>query len=202
MTSGNLIALEGIDGSGKTTAKEALKDRYDGDQVVFTTEPTKTWYGEAVQRSANDDEADELAELFLFAADHAAHLGDVILPELRDGKTVITDRYVDSRLAYQAVMLEDRFGGTDESLRFVKEIHEPWTVYPDATVYLDISAETGADRYAGSNKMERKEFLTNVREVYQQLAKREERFQTISGEQEASSVLEEIVEVTDPLVRD
>ena len=55
-----LITLEGIDGSGKTTVWEALSDRYP--EAVFTHEPTDTWYGDAVNRAIDDDDADPLAE--------------------------------------------------------------------------------------------------------------------------------------------
>ena len=92
-----LITLEGLDGSGKTTAWEHLRDRYT--EYCFTREPTHSWYGDAVSRSLNNDNADPLAELFLFMADHADHLHRRIIPALNQGKTVISDRYSDSRIA-------------------------------------------------------------------------------------------------------
>ena len=63
-----LITLEGIDGSGKTTVAEALQDSLPEAETVFTREPTDSWYGEAVARSIGDDEADPVAELFLYTA--------------------------------------------------------------------------------------------------------------------------------------
>ncbi|MFT4885297.1 MAG: dTMP kinase, partial [Natronomonas sp.] len=68
-----LITLEGLDGSGKSTVAEALQDVLPEAETVFTREPTESWYGEAVNRSIDDDEADPLAELFLYTADHADH---------------------------------------------------------------------------------------------------------------------------------
>ncbi len=96
-----LVTLEGLDGSGKTTVWESLQDRFS--DAVFTREPTDdSWYGDAVYRSIEDDDADPLAELFLYTADHAAHLSRVIEPALERGDLVISDRYSDSRFAYQA----------------------------------------------------------------------------------------------------
>ena len=92
-----LITLEGIDGSGKTTVAEALQDTLP--EAMFTREPTDSWYGEAVERSIRDDGADPLAELFLYAADHADHLSRVVRPALDSGKLVVSDRYSDSRYA-------------------------------------------------------------------------------------------------------
>src|SRR6056297_435606 len=99
-----LITLEGIDGSGKTTVWEALQAEFP--DATFTSEPTDSWYGEAVYRSIGDDDADPLAELFLYTADHADHLSRVIEPALERGDLVISDRYSDSRFAYQGATLE------------------------------------------------------------------------------------------------
>ncbi|MFW6435577.1 MAG: dTMP kinase, partial [Halovenus sp.] len=77
-----LVTLEGIDGSGKTSAWEALRETDLGVETTFTREPTDSWYGEAVARSIGDDDADPLAELFLYTADHADHLSSVVRPAL------------------------------------------------------------------------------------------------------------------------
>ena len=88
-----LITLEGIDGGGKTTVLEALERALPADRTVFTREPTDSWYGEAVNRSISADDADPLAELFLYTADHADHLSRVVRPALDRGKVVVSDRY-------------------------------------------------------------------------------------------------------------
>jgi len=133
-----LITLEGIDGSGKSSVWEALGAAYP--DATLTREPTNTWYGDAVSRSVRDPEADPLAELFLYTADHAAHLAATVRPALAAGDLVVSDRYSDSRYAYQAASLS---GVLDDPLAFVKRIHEPWTRPPDATLYLDVDPETG-----------------------------------------------------------
>ena len=73
-----LVTLEGLDGSGKSSAIDHLAE-CDAvpEDAVFTREPTASWYGEAVERSIADDDADSLAECFLYTADHADHLARV-----------------------------------------------------------------------------------------------------------------------------
>ncbi len=133
--SGKLITLEGIDGSGKSTALERLKAHPSMSSVVFTREPTNDWIGEAVERAIHSD-TDHLAELFLFTADHAEHISKVIQPALGNGKTVISDRYSDSRYAYQGVTLSDKF---DDPIKWIQSIHNGWTVVPDMTILLTLT---------------------------------------------------------------
>ena len=173
-----LITLEGIDGSGKTTVREALADALP-EETVFTREPTDSWYGEAVARSIEDDDADPLAELFLYTADHADHLSRVVRPALEAGKVVVSDRYSDSRYAYQGATLE---GVVRRPVEYVRGVHEPFTRAPDATLYLDVPAETGAERAGATNKFEAADYLRRVRENYERLIEAEpERFVRIDA---------------------
>ncbi|MHB9288078.1 dTMP kinase [Halobacteriales archaeon Cl-PHB] len=160
-----LVTLEGLDGSGKSTVVQALRED-DAIAATFTREPTDSWYGEAVQRSIDDDDADPLAELFLYTADHAAHLSRVVRPALDRGELVISDRYSDSRYAYQGATLD---GNVPEPMAFVQRIHEPWTRPPDATVYLDVDPETAAKRSGATNKFETADYLADVRANYERL---------------------------------
>ena len=166
-----LITLEGLDGSGKTTACEALRDVHP--DATFTREPTESWYGDAVRRSLGDDDADPLAELFLFTADHADHLSRVVRPALADGGLVISDRYVDSRYAYQAASLADAGVDIERPLEYVRGIHQAFTRPPDATIYLDVDPETAAARAGAADKFERAAFLSEVRSNYERLASAE-----------------------------
>ena len=166
-----LITLEGLDGSGKTTAWEALDDVYP--DATFTREPTDSWYGDAVYRSLGDDDADPLAELFLYTADHADHLSRVVRPALADGNLVVSDRYVDSRYAYQAASLADAGVGIERPLEYVRGIHQAFTEPPDVTLYFDVDPETGAARAGATNKFERASFLADVRENYERLIEAE-----------------------------
>ncbi|MGQ4557438.1 dTMP kinase [Halobellus sp. GM3] len=188
-----LLTLEGLDGSGKSTVWEALRDRYP--DVVFTREPTDSWYGDAVARSMGDGDADPLAELFLFTADHADHLSRVIRPALSEGSVVVSDRYTDSRFAYQAASLADSYlaGGRDP-LEYIQEIHDAFTHPPDATVYLDVDPETAADRAGATNKFEHAAYLERVRENYERLIDRDpDRFVRV----DATRPLPDVVEVVE-----
>ncbi|PSQ04137.1 dTMP kinase [Halobacteriales archaeon QS_4_69_31] len=166
-----LLTFEGLDGSGKTSALSRLRD---SDAVpadaVFTREPTETWYGEAVQRSIDDPGADALAECFLYTADHAAHLAETVRPALADDRAVVSDRYADSRFAYQGATLATHpHLDVADPLDYVREVHDPWTRPPDTTVYLDVDPETGARRAGTTNKLETVEFLERVDENYERL---------------------------------
>ena len=182
-----LVTLEGLDGSGKTSCWEMLRS---GDVVpdgtTFTREPTDSWYGDAVERSIADDDADPLAELFLYTADHAAHLTDTVRPTLDAGGVVISDRYSDSRYAYQGATLD---GVVPDPMEFVQRGHQPWTRPPDATIYLAVDPETAAERSGATNKFEAADYLADVRENYRRLIDAErERFVEIDATQSQEAV--------------
>jgi len=186
-----LVTLEGLDGAGKTTCGAALDEQLDA-AVTLTREPTDSWYGEAVRRSVGDREADPLAELFLYTADHAAHLARTVRPALRRGEVVVSDRYSDSRYAYQGATLADRF---DDALGFVRSVHQPWTRPPDATVYLDVDPETAAERAGATDKFETADYLRAVRENYERLIDADpERFHRVDATRDEAAVREEVVE--------
>lgn len=186
-----LLTLEGIDGSGKTTVWEGLRHSGVIDRpATFTREPTDSWYGEAVDRSITDPDADPLAELLLYTADHAAHLSRTVGPALDAGELVICDRYSDSRYAYQAVSLK---GAIDRPLEYIRSVHEPWTRKPDATIYFDVDPEVGTKRSAGANKFERVDFLADVREEYERLLDVEpDRFVRIDAARPPGDVLDAV----------
>jgi dTMP kinase len=190
-----LLTLEGLDGSGKTTVWRALRDRYP--DAAFTREPTDSWYGEAVARSIAADDADPLAELFLYTADHADHLSRVIRPALAEGSFVVSDRYSDSRIAYQAATLADHL---DDPFAYVRDLHEPFSRPPDATLYLDVDPETAAERSGGTNKFERADYLRAVRENYDRLVSADpERFVRIDATQSEAAVLDEALAAVERL---
>ena len=193
-----LVTLEGLDGSGKSSCIDALKTADFLPETTFTREPTDSWYGEAVNRSINDDEADSLAELFLYTADHADHLSRVVRPALDRGELVISDRYSDSRYAYQGATLADRF---DDALGFVRAVHEPWTRPPDVTIYLDIDPETGATRSGATNKFETASYLETVSNNYERLIEAErERFVRVDATQSISDVTAVVLDIVDSLL--
>lgn len=188
-----LVTVEGVDGAGKSTVVELMKDEVD---AFFTREPTGSWLGDAVRRSINDDESVPLADLFLFVADHADHVERVIEPKLADGELVVCDRYIDSRYAYQGATLSERDEEVfDDALEWVRGLHEGWTVVPDLTLLLDVPPEDAVERLNRETmKFERAEFLREVRENYMRLVEREDRFVVIDATQEIDEVVERCVE--------
>lgn len=190
-----LITLEGIDGAGKTTVWEALRDSVD---AVFTKEPTDSWYGECVRQSLTDEDADPLAELFLYTADHADHLARVIRPALDRGELVISDRYADSRYAYQGASLD---GVIPRPLEYVQDVHQPFTRPPDATIYLDIPPQKGAERAGANDKFEQTDHLETVRENYERLIDDEpDRFVRIDADRPAEAVIDDVEQTIERLV--
>ncbi|THE66800.1 dTMP kinase [Salinadaptatus halalkaliphilus] len=191
-----LVTLEGLDGSGKTTVWGALQESYP--DATFTREPTDdSWYGEAVYRSIEDADADPLAELFLYTADHADHLSRVIEPAIGRGDLVISDRYSDSRFAYQGATLaaSDRLA-LEDPLEYVVDVHEPFSIEPDLTIYLDVEPETGAERAGATNKFEHADYLAAVRDNYERLLERDpDRFARIDANREPAAVLEAVKDV-------
>ena len=196
-----LITLEGLDGSGKTTVWEALRERYP--DATFTREPTDSWYGEAVDRSIAADDADPLAELFLLTADHANHLSETVRPALDDGDLVVSDRYSDSRFAYQAATLDASGVALDgvDPLEYIKRVHEPFSRPPDATVYLDLDARAAAERAGRTNKFERDGYLAAVGENYERLIDAEpDRFVRVDATRSPADVTARVAEVVSDLV--
>jgi dTMP kinase len=166
---GKLITLEGIDGSGKSTIAKSLASNPDFSDFVFTREPTGSWIGEAVNRAIHAD-TDHLAELFLFAADHAEHISKLILPSLESGRNVISDRYSASRYAYQGMTLQGRF---KDPLQWIQDIHKEWTIVPDLTILFDIDPMAAVARCGtrgDKTKFEKVSFLEGVRKNYLRLA--------------------------------
>ena len=183
-----LITLEGLDGSGKTTVWEALHDVYP--DAVFTREPTDSWYGDAVYRSIGNEEADPLAELFLYTADHADHLANTIQPALNEGHLVVSDRYSDSRFAYQAATLAASDAEVARPMEYIRGIHSAFSRPPDATIYLDLDAQTAADRSGRTNKLEQDGYLSAVQDNYERLLEAEpERFVRVDATRSPEDVI-------------
>src|SRR2546428_245013 len=119
---GRFITFEGIDGSGKTTIVHRIEPEFRkrGYTVVLTSEPTRTWLGDAVRKSYEDD-VGPVAETFLFLADRARHT-DEIRTWLRAGAIVVSDRYADSTYAYQGARLE---GIVKDPIRWLQRVSAP-----------------------------------------------------------------------------
>jgi dTMP kinase len=145
-----LVTLEGIDGSGKSTLHLALQELLADIDPVFTREPGATWVGESVRR-AIAEQIDPVTEATLFVADHAAHLAKIIRPALAEGKLVISDRYSDSRYAYQAVTLTGVISNPEKWLR---AMHNGWSIVPDKTFLCILPVEEALARLKPQNERE------------------------------------------------
>ena len=165
-----LITLEGIDGTGKSTLAAALPELLRDLDPVVTKEPGATWVGDSVRR-AIAEERDPITEALLFVADHAAHLATVVRPALANGRLVISDRYSDSRYAYQQVTLD---GIVDDPLTWLRDLHNGWTIVPDATFLFVMPVDAALERLSAKNgreHFERRDVLSKVQENYLCLAR-------------------------------
>jgi dTMP kinase len=184
-----LITIEGIDGSGKSTLISALREELHGLEPIFTCEPGSTWIGDQVRRGIAE-QIDPIAEALLFVADHAAHLAAVIRPGLAAGRLIISDRYSDSRYAYQAVTLE---GALPDPMGWLKRVHEGWTIRPDRTYLLVIPVDEAMARLRNNTSLEhfeRAEVLEKVQAYYIALAKEDpSRFVVIDALKEKEEIV-------------
>jgi dTMP kinase len=197
---GSFVTFEGIDGSGKTSVarKTAARLRRRGLPIVLTTEPTKTWLGDAVKRSYREP-VSNFTEAFLFMADRATHTTR-IEELLRKGTLVISDRYCDSTYAYQAARLK---GMVKDPMNWLKRISEPFVIEPDLTILLDIEPRSGLRRIAARKKkvhFENEPFLRQVRRNYLALAG-ERRFVVLDASRSLDEVVEDSVDVISSRLR-
>ena len=167
-----LVTLEGIDGSGKSTLHAALQELLADCGPVFTREPGATWVGDAVRRAVAE-QIDPVTEATLFVADHAAHLATVVRPALMEGKLVISDRYSDSRYAYQSVTLQ---GIIPEPERWLRAMHNGWSIVPDRTFLCVLPVDEAIGRLKPDSErehFEKRETLEKVQNNYLTYARME-----------------------------
>ena len=198
---GVFIVFEGGDGAGKSTQSRLLADELAKRNInyLLTREPGGTDVGNALRKILLDPETgaiDGRTEALVYAADKAEHVASVILPELAKGTVVISDRYVDSSLAYQGA-------GRDldmEQLEFVLR----WAtagVHPNLTVLLDVYPESGLARFDERDRMEAEslEFHLRVREHFLEIAERDpEHYLIIDGKLQISDIAAQVWERVEP----
>ncbi|WP_025272714.1 dTMP kinase [Haloglycomyces albus] len=175
---GVFIVFEGGEGSGKTTQvlKLVAWFKQSGYDVVHTREPGGTQLGSRIRSlildAKNSDAPSDRAEALLYAADRAHHVNTVIKPALAEGKVVISDRYLDSSIAYQGA---GRGLGADDIAGLSKWATDGLT--PDLTILLDVDPAVGVARAKGDSTGDRIEqetvdFHTTVRESFLALARK------------------------------
>lgn len=123
-----LIATEGLDGAGKSTVRDRLIDHFSEENVLTTTEPyDDEWLGQRVRDAISDDSTHPLSVFLIFMADHVYHYENVVKPALQEGNVVISDRYIDSRYAYQGYAIDEFIEGN--TLNYIRKLQESeWDV--------------------------------------------------------------------------
>ena len=162
---GLFITFEGVEGAGKTTQIKLLKAALEtrSHEVHLTREPGGDAVSETVRHLVLHNEVGARAELLLFLASRANNVEAVIQPALRDGKTVICDRFIDSSVAYQGC---GRRLGRETVVEFNRFATSD--LIPDITFLLDIDPLDGLARQKDRNRMESEaiEFHNRVREGF------------------------------------
>ena len=192
------ITLEGIDASGKSTQIRYLErnlKQLGANHVIVTQEPGGTVVGKEISHLVLKRKELDIfpsTEVFLFAADRSQHVMQIVKPALAEGKFVISDRYVDSSLAFQ--------GAAGMQTEFIQAVNQFAIsgVKPDLTIWLDIPVEVTLERLdlrGESDRLESKGvgYLTRVRELYQNMAEMEPyRFVRIDGTQKPEVIAKQI----------
>ena len=206
------ITFEGIEGCGKSTQVDRLAKRLDklSIPVVVTLEPGATSVGREIRRlllDSRNSNMSSLAELFLYEADRAQHIQEVIAPALRDKKWVLCDRYFDATTAYQGY-------ARGQDLSFVEELNDraSFGIKPDITFLIDCPVELGIKRalkrnhlmdQEGQDRFEREnlEFHDSVRKAYLHMAEKENmRFFVIDGTLPEDGIEEAVFKILRPYI--
>lgn len=198
---GFFITFEGIEGSGKSTQIKLLTEKLKtlDYEVVFTKEPGGTEIGEKIRKILLDPihhQMDDRAEILLYAADRAQHVVETVIPAVENDKIVISDRYIDSNIAYQG-------HGRGLDLKMVRKINE-WVIrdyWPDLTFLLDLDVKEGLRRARDltpdktGDRLEREviDFHENVRRAYLEMAEKYDRFKVVDASRDSDIVHQDIL---------
>jgi len=166
------VVFEGGEGAGKTTqiARLSAALTASGHAVITTREPGGSGVGQAIRALLLDPQTGSLAprtEALLYAADRAEHVASVIRPALELGTVVISDRYIDSSLAYQGAGRSLPLDDVALISRWASE-----GLVPDLTIVLDVDPRVGLSRFAGADRLEAEslDFHDRVRQGFLDLA--------------------------------
>jgi dTMP kinase len=203
------ITFEGGDGTGKTTQISAAENylRQRGKICLTTREPGGTALGKLVRKvllEAGETDIAAPTELFLYLADRAQHVKQVVVPALAEGKVVLCDRFTDSTLAYQGY-------GRGIDLDWLRRLNDTASggLRPHLTLLFDCPVQAGLVRAAGrqdcadqprEDRFEREEleFHQKVRSGFLELAGREpNRFRVIDASRSLADVAEQVRQILD-----
>lgn len=197
MNKGLFIALEGGEATGKTTTAKALKERLEneGFEVVITREPGGIPSAEAIRNNIMDYHVDAKTEVLLYLAARREHLVSKVIPALKEGKVVITDRFYLSSLVYQGYA---RGLGIDT----VRELnHFVCDIYPDLNIVIDIPVEVSMARKQHVEDINRLDlegeaFHQKVEDAYKMLCKEnKDPIIVIDGVQPIDEMIENVYQV-------
>jgi dTMP kinase len=204
-TTGVFVCFEGGEGAGKSTQARALATTLEerGFHTLLTFEPGDTPVGKEVRRIVLDPATGELSdrtEVLLYAADKAEHVDTVVLPALARGEVVITDRYVDSTLAYQGAgrTLAADEGEVEHVARWATR-----DLRPHLTVVLDLEPEHGFGRFAERDRIEGEspEFHRRVRAAFVEMASADpDHYLVIDAGRSAAEIADEVLARVEPLL--
>jgi len=207
MTTGQLLTVEGIEGAGKSTHLDFIRQRLTaaGLSVLMTREPGGTPLGEEIRSLLLSRRQGGMAvesELLLMFAARSEHLARVIRPALNTGHWVVSDRFVDASYAYQG-------GGRGIPVERI-QLLEQWVqgdLRPDYTILFDLDAHTGLSRARSRGEADRFEqedieFFNRIRRQYLTMAKASpERYRIINATPELAHVQQQIKQVVDDIVK-
>ena len=201
MKTGIFIAFEGGENCGKSTISEFLVKKLNGMgfPTIWTREPggTKCPVSEKIREIIIDpkNKICNISEALLFSASRAQHINKLILPSLKKGTNIVSDRFVLSSYVYQGI-------GRDLGIPVVKIINDLACegLEPDITFLLDLDVKKGEER-TPKKKKDRIEqikgsFHEDIRKGYLQLAKKDPKIITIDAEQSEKKVCEEVLKYT------
>jgi dTMP kinase len=204
MTQAKFITLDGIDGAGKTTQLNVIKEWFhkNNREVIFTREPGGTPLGEQLRQILlnRNSQVSLRAETLLMFAARQQHLEDVILPNLARGIHVVSDRFTDATFAYQ--------GGGRGLPDTQITVLEQWVQNgskPDLTILLDVPLNVSLARIEGSREKDRFEqeqadFFQRVRNAYlRRAAAQPARYAVINSNREKPEVRADIEAVLNQL---
>ena len=181
------VAIEGIDGSGKSTVISLLAEMLPG--VYATREPSGGPIGKLIKEWAlRGGSSDPHVDALLFAADRFEHYRREVKPKLMEGFLVVTERYVESSIAYQ--------GAAGVPIDFIVYINS-LVPKPDLTVILDVDPQIAVERISrrgGAEKFEHVAFLRRVREIYLWRAA-EEGYPVVDASRPPEAVAKEVAEI-------
>jgi dTMP kinase len=202
-TTGVFVCFEGGEGAGKSTQARALATSLEerGFCALLTFEPGDTPVGKEVRRILLDPATGELSdrtEVLLYAADKAEHVDTVVLPALARGEVVITDRYVDSTLAYQGAGRTLATADVERVARWATR-----GLRPHLTVVLDVDPEHGLGRFAERDRIEAEspEFHHRVRAAFVAMAAADlDHYLVVDAGRSPAEIAEEVLARVEPLL--